>query len=43
MVGRDIFRHGVEWLDRGAFPTGLNDTNVVLIPKCAYFAVQSSL
>ncbi|GAU47702.1 hypothetical protein TSUD_190310 [Trifolium subterraneum] len=30
----DIFSVASTWLERGYFPTGLNDTNICLIPKC---------
>ncbi|GAU46371.1 hypothetical protein TSUD_141290 [Trifolium subterraneum] len=30
----DIFSSASTWLERGYFPTGLNDTNICLIPKC---------
>lgn len=33
MVGEDVFRNGVKWLQDGYFPSGLNNTNLVLIPK----------
>lgn len=34
LVGEEIFRECVRWLSEGVFPTNLNCTNVVLIPKC---------
>ncbi|GAU34899.1 hypothetical protein TSUD_144300 [Trifolium subterraneum] len=34
MCGNDIFEAAKEWLDRGFFPSSLNDTNICLIPKC---------
>lgn len=34
LTGEDIFREGVLWLEQGMFPNGLNDANIVLIPKC---------
>ncbi|GAU38215.1 hypothetical protein TSUD_226360 [Trifolium subterraneum] len=30
----DIFNAASTWLERGYFPTSLNDTNICLIPKC---------
>lgn len=33
-VGEDIFQAGCAWLSNNAFPSGLNFTNLVLIPKC---------
>ncbi|MCH79466.1 endonuclease/exonuclease/phosphatase family protein, partial [Trifolium medium] len=30
----DIFEAAKEWLDRGYFPSSLNETNICLIPKC---------
>ncbi|GAU20296.1 hypothetical protein TSUD_337770 [Trifolium subterraneum] len=30
----DIFSAASTWLERGYFPTSLNDTNICLIPKC---------
>jgi len=30
----EIFEAAKCWLDRGYFPTTLNDTNICLIPKC---------
>ncbi|GAU18647.1 hypothetical protein TSUD_124800 [Trifolium subterraneum] len=32
--GDDIFVAASTWLDRGYFPTSLNETNICLIPKC---------
>ncbi|GAU46451.1 hypothetical protein TSUD_402180 [Trifolium subterraneum] len=32
--GDDIFVAASNWLDRGYFPTSLNETNICLIPKC---------
>jgi hypothetical protein len=32
--GDDIFEAVKIWLDRGFFPTSLNETNIYLIPKC---------
>ncbi|KAK2377607.1 hypothetical protein QL285_078261 [Trifolium repens] len=32
--GDDIFEAVKIWLDRGFFPTSLNETNICLIPKC---------
>ncbi|KAK2383934.1 hypothetical protein QL285_071338 [Trifolium repens] len=34
VCGDDIFEAAREWLDRGYFPSNLNDTNICLIPKC---------
>jgi hypothetical protein len=34
MCGNDIFASVKEWLDRGYFPSSLNETNICLIPKC---------
>lgn len=34
LTGDDIFREGVSWLEQGMFSYGLNDANIVLIPKC---------
>jgi hypothetical protein len=34
VCGDDIFEAAREWLDRGYFPSTLNDTNICLIPKC---------
>lgn len=35
IVGTDIFDGAIEWVKRLEFPAGLNDTNLVLIPKCS--------
>ncbi|PNX91512.1 CNGC5-like protein [Trifolium pratense] len=32
--GDDIFLAASNWLERGYFPTSLNETNICLIPKC---------
>ncbi|CAJ2637965.1 unnamed protein product [Trifolium pratense] len=32
--GDDIFVAASSWLDRGYFPSSLNETNICLIPKC---------
>jgi hypothetical protein len=34
VCGDDIFSAVKTWLDRGFFPTSLNETNICLIPKC---------
>ncbi|GAU48422.1 hypothetical protein TSUD_405520 [Trifolium subterraneum] len=34
LCGDDIFVAVKTWLDRGFFPTSLNETNICLIPKC---------
>ncbi|WJX23528.1 hypothetical protein P8452_12731 [Trifolium repens] len=34
LCGDDIFAAVKTWLDRGFFPTSLNETNICLIPKC---------
>jgi hypothetical protein len=34
LCGDDIFEATKEWLERGYFPSSLNDTNICLIPKC---------
>lgn len=34
LCGKDIYLAGCRWLTEGRFPTNLNDTNIVLIPKC---------
>jgi hypothetical protein len=34
VCGDDIFSAVKTWLDRGFFPTSLNETNIFLIPKC---------
>lgn len=34
MCGDDIFGKVTHWLERGFFPSSLNDTNICLIPKC---------
>jgi hypothetical protein len=34
--GDDIFVAAKDWLDRGYFPSSLNETNVCLIPKCEH-------
>lgn len=34
LCGKDIDNAGCNWLNEGRFPDHLNDTNVVLIPKC---------
>lgn len=33
-VGDEVFNSCKSWLEQGTFPTGLNNTHVVLIPKC---------
>lgn len=33
LCSMEIFQAGVSWLEKGAFPSHLNDTNIVLIPK----------
>lgn len=32
--GLDIFNAACKWMEDGCFPSTLNDTNLVLIPKC---------
>ncbi|GAU45877.1 hypothetical protein TSUD_401030, partial [Trifolium subterraneum] len=34
MCGEDIFQEVKGWLDRGYFPSSMNETNICLIPKC---------
>jgi ribonuclease HI len=34
VCGDDIWRAAGVWLERGFFPSNLNDTNICLIPKC---------
>nr|DAD19321.1 TPA_asm: hypothetical protein HUJ06_020784 [Nelumbo nucifera] len=34
LIGKDIFQAVVSWLSREEFPASLNDTTIVLIPKC---------
>jgi hypothetical protein len=34
LCGNDIFEAAKDWLDRGYFPSSLNETNICLIPKC---------
>lgn len=34
VIGPDLVRTCTRWLEEGRFPEGLNDTTVVLIPKC---------
>jgi hypothetical protein len=34
LCGDDIFVAAKEWLERGYFPSSLNETNICLIPKC---------
>jgi hypothetical protein len=34
LCGDDIFAAVKEWLERGFFPSSLNETNICLIPKC---------
>ncbi|MCH97677.1 CNGC5-like protein [Trifolium medium] len=34
LCGNDIFEAAQEWLERGYFPSSLNETNICLIPKC---------
>jgi hypothetical protein len=34
LCGGDIFEATKDWLDRGYFPSSLNETNICLIPKC---------
>lgn len=34
LCGHDVFLAGCSWLREGHFPSGLNDTNMVLIPRC---------
>ena len=34
MIGDQIFFAASQWLSIGAFPLGLNNTLIVLIPKC---------
>jgi hypothetical protein len=34
LCGDDIFMAAKEWLERGYFPSSLNETNICLIPKC---------
>lgn len=35
MCGNDIFEAATPWLERGFFPSSINDTNIYLIPKSA--------
>jgi hypothetical protein len=34
LCGNDVFEATKEWLERGYFPSSLNETNICLIPKC---------
>ncbi|PNX71244.1 ribonuclease H, partial [Trifolium pratense] len=34
LCGNDVFEAAQEWLERGFFPSSLNETNICLIPKC---------
>jgi hypothetical protein len=34
LCGNDIYEAAKEWLERGYFPSSLNETNICLIPKC---------
>jgi hypothetical protein len=34
LCGNDIYEAARDWLDRGYFPSSLNETNICLIPKC---------
>ena len=34
LIGDQIFSAALQWLSTGAFPLGLNNTLIVLIPKC---------
>ncbi|MCI04126.1 RNA-directed DNA polymerase (Reverse transcriptase), partial [Trifolium medium] len=34
VCGEDLWRAASIWLERGYFPTSLNETNICLIPKC---------
>ncbi|PNY14675.1 ribonuclease H [Trifolium pratense] len=34
LCSNDIFEAAQEWLERGYFPSSLNETNICLIPKC---------
>ncbi|MCH99156.1 endonuclease/exonuclease/phosphatase family protein, partial [Trifolium medium] len=34
LCGSDVFEAATEWLERGYFPSSLNETNICLIPKC---------
>ncbi|PNX78269.1 CNGC5-like protein, partial [Trifolium pratense] len=34
LCGNDVFEAATEWLERGYFPSSLNETNICLIPKC---------
>lgn len=34
LSGPAIFDECISWISRGNFPTSLNDSNIVLIPKC---------
>ncbi|GAU35032.1 hypothetical protein TSUD_103550 [Trifolium subterraneum] len=39
----DIFSAASTWLERGYFPTSLNDTNICLIPKCDNLTTMKDL
>ncbi|KAK2388712.1 hypothetical protein QL285_062362 [Trifolium repens] len=34
LCGNDVYEAAKEWLERGYFPSSLNETNICLIPKC---------
>jgi hypothetical protein len=34
LCGSDIYEAAKDWLERGYFPSSLNETNICLIPKC---------
>ncbi|KAK2414453.1 hypothetical protein QL285_037042 [Trifolium repens] len=34
LCGNDIYEAANDWLERGYFPSSLNETNICLIPKC---------
>jgi hypothetical protein len=43
LCGSDIFEATKEWLDRGYFPSSLNETNICLIPKCENHVTMKDL
>lgn len=34
IIGTEVFEASLGWLQHGTFPVGLNNMNVVLVPKC---------
>ena len=43
LVGEEVFIACVEWAEKYEFPSGFNDTHIVLVPKCTSLDTMKDL